>query len=205
MQVAGVSVPNWLAGKLSPQRLTAAAAVLVIHILLLLVLFSTGYIPVPPALKFHEQQITIWLKPPPPQKPQARPVLPPPAPVPLIDEILKRLRSIEVSPPPPSSAPAYYGLRAFGEYLYNCSGARYERLAPGQWEQCLGQYLPRRAPALGLGAENSSLWQAQRDEAAKPEAPMESACPQGALNSNLGLPCHHFSGSLLGGSQQPAQ
>ena len=88
--------------------------------------------------------------------------------------------------------------------MKNCSAGDYGYLSKQEWQLCLGGQKPPPF-AVGLGQEAPSVWQQQRDAARKAEAPFEQPCPQGTLDSNLGLPCQHFSGSLLGISPQPRQ
>lgn len=213
MQIAGVSVLNRLTERLTPPRIAAIALVVLLHIVLLFLLFHAVLVSAP-VTQTNERQITIWLKPPAAQpKPQAQqpPRKAPVVPIPDLDEILKKLRSITLPETPSESGagrPApFNGIRALGEYLYNCSAGNYDKLNSAQWLQCIGGYLPRRPGAIGLGVQADSLWKRQRDEAKKPGTPFESACPQGSLNSNLGTPCHNFSGSALGisGPVQPSQ
>lgn len=201
MQLAGVGVFSELREKMTPQRLASIAAVIVLHVILILVLLEAGIIVVPPLVR-EPRETTIYLQPP-KSKPQPKPQSIEPnvptviRPLPDIDEILRKLREWEARQPS-SAAPAYNGLRAFGQYMYNCSGALYDMLSREGLDQCLGQYLPKHVPAIGLGAEKPSFWQTQRDEARAPEAPFEEPCPQGSFNDSLHIPCHHFSGSAAG-------
>ncbi len=209
MQSAGVSVWNGLAGRFTPQRLTAIGLVILLHIVVLFMLLQAGVIQVPPVLQFRET--TIWLQPVAPKKkpPQTQSTEPAPtiiAPLPSIEEFLRRLDEALQNLPPVArpAEPAFNGLRAFGEYMFNCSGAYYGRLSRRELDQCLGQYLPKkRAEPLGLGAEADSIWKRQRDQAREPEAPMEGPCAMGSFQSNLGLPCYNLGGDKAKGVTGP--
>ena len=75
MQIAGVSVWNGLAARLTPQRLAAVVLVILLHIIGLFMLLEAGVIRVPPVVPFKET--TIWIRPEAPKKKPPRQAIQP--------------------------------------------------------------------------------------------------------------------------------
>lgn len=83
---------------------------------------------------------------------------------------------------------------ALGRYLYNCTGANYERLSPKEKAHCLeNKWNGEAGPSLTLGPAKPSPYDAVIAGRNAPAVPFEKPCPVDKPTANLGLPCHDFS------------
>lgn len=177
-------------GQVPAHKAIAIAAVLLLHLVLVWLFLRATIVTLAPPHVLREEPITVWLrpaeKPKPPQPEEEKKKEGPP----LIE------RAIGPPIPAPSGAPPateYNGLRALGRYLNNCSNADYEALSGRELAHCLGnRWQTLGEGPVGLGLESPSEWKAQLDKKKAPAKPFEHECPQGTLNSNLGLPCYDF-------------
>lgn len=182
-------------GRVPPEKLVAIALVALLHLLLVWLLLRASLIEIAPRKIFHEAPITLWLQTAPEHKkpepkPEEKPKKEKPAPAPV-------KRAIGPPVPAPSVAPPsseYNGLRALGRYLNNCSAGNYEALSQRDLAHCLGNIWgpSNETKQLRLGQEPPSVWKTQKEREKAPPRKLETQCPVGSPNSNLGLPCYHF-------------
>lgn len=180
------------------RRAAAGAAVLLLHVLVLLVLLAT-FQPRLVQEAIGTREITISL----PVTPHTEQPAPETAPPTLIAPEEPELppHAITLAPaapvaPLPQQNEEQGDIRALGRYLYNCTGAYYERLSPREKEHCLeNKFNGQEGPALTLGPAKPSPFDAVIAKRNAPVVPIEKPCPVDKPTANLGLPCFDFSGS----------
>ncbi len=189
----------------SAERAAAAGLlVLLLHALVLWIILESFYKPSAETPHYHETAITLWLT-----KPKVRA---PSAPVPVLRPKKKKRKPVPYEsypvpnaqgfavPPPPPTAPLtgedYNGLRALGEYLYNCSEMNYGYLTPLDRLHCQFDLwnLPPVNPGKGLrlGKPPNSVWEQERQKQKAPPRKFTRPCRPNSPNSNLGLPCYNL-------------
>lgn len=182
----------------------AGALVLLLHAILLWIIVHSFYNPATITPRYHEAPITLWLTQP---KIHATP-----APVPILRPKKKKKHPAPyftlpvlnaegfAEPPPPPTAPLsgedYNGLRALGNYLYNCSEMNYGYLSERDRLHCQFDLwdLPPANPGkgLGLGKQPNSVWEQQRQKEKAPARKFTRPCAPNSPNANLGLPCYNL-------------
>lgn len=180
-------------------RAAAGALVLALHVLALVALLA-AFRPNVLQQVFGEREIVISL----PVRPQTtrrlpqepRQLVPPTF---LVPEVSPRAITPPVfgnTAPPQAPSEPQGDIRALGRYLYNCSGAYYERLSPKEKAHCLeNKWNGQEGPALTLGPAKRSPYDAVIAKRNAPFVPLEKPCPADKPTANLGLPCYDFSGS----------
>lgn len=176
------------------RRLAAGAIVLLLHILVLLALLAAFrpqlltrignreiVISLPVTQENRTQQQPLEVLPPTFLPPEiSRPITPP------------VLEGAPAAPALPSQSQGDMG--ALGRYLYNCTGANYERLSPKEKAHCLeNKWNGEAGPSLTLGPAKPSPYDAVIAGRNAPAVPFEKPCPVDKPTANLGLPCHDFS------------
>jgi hypothetical protein len=186
-----------MVGELRIRRAAAGAVVLLLHILLLLALLAAFQprlvqqvlgtreivitLPVTPETDRSRQQPNVPLPPILLQPELPHPITLPPA-----------ILAPEARPEQPQQG----DIRALGRYLYNCTGAFYERLSPKEKAHCLmNKFNGQEGPALTLGTAKPSPYDAVIAGRNAPVVPIEKPCPDDKPTSNLGMPCLNFEGS----------
>lgn len=183
------------------RRLATGAVALLVHVLAVLLLLA-AFRPQTFGIGSSVREITITLPVTDRNRSRSKPSPGVPPPSFLIPEAEPRA----ITPPllqelPPARAPSTTeepqgDMRALGRYLYNCSGAYYERLSSREREHCLdNKWNGQKGPALTLGPAKPSPFDdviAKRNEKA---VPFEHPCPVEKPTSNLGMPCYDFSGA----------
>ncbi|MBV9572216.1 MAG: hypothetical protein JO056_13335 [Alphaproteobacteria bacterium] len=101
------------------------------------------------------------------------------------------LEGAPAMPARPSQSPG--DMEALGRYLYNCTGANYERLSPKEKAHCLeNKWNGETGPSLTLGPAKPSPYDAVIAGRNAPAVPFERPCSTDKPTANLGLPCHDF-------------
>jgi hypothetical protein len=185
-----------MVGELRIRRAAAGAAVLLLHFLVLLVLLA-AFRPhlLEQALGTREIIITLPVTPerrPAPLQPQTAP------PAFLAPELPPHAITLlpPTAPLPARPAEPQGDVRALGRYLYNCSGAYYERLSPKEKAHCLeNKWEGQEGPALTLGPAKPSPFDAVIAGRNAPAVPIEKPCAVDKPTANLGTPCFDFAGS----------
>jgi hypothetical protein len=184
--------------ELRMRRAATGAAVLLLHILVLLALLAAFH---PHLLQqaLGTPEITITL----PVTPQQQTRRPQP-PSDLVPPTFLRpedvphtitLPSPEAAPPAQPEPQQQGDIRALGRYLYNCSGAYYDRLSPKEKAHCLeNKWNGQEGPALTLGPAKPSPYDAVIAKRNAPAVPIEHPCPVDKPTSNLGFPCYFDNG-----------
>ena len=189
----------------SAERAVAAGLLVVLlHALVLWIILGSFYKPSSITPHYHETAITLWLT-----KPKVRA---PAAPVPVLRPKTKKKKPTPYAsfpvpnaegfaiPPPPPTAPLtgedYNGLRALGEYLYNCSEMNYGYLSLLDRLHCQfnlwNLYPANPGKGLRLGKQPNSVWEQQRQKEKAPARKFTRPCQPNSPNSNLGLPCYNL-------------
>ena len=185
------------------RRAASAATVLLLHILALLALLAAFRPQTFFGARQATREITITLPPTPVKTPriEQRPAIPPPEF--LTPELSPRAitpPSLEALPAQPQTQEPQGDIHALGRYLYNCSGAYYERLSPREKQHCLeNKWYGRDGPVLTLGPAKPSPYDAVIAKRNAPSLPSEKPCATDKPTANLGMPCYDFSS----GSHQP--
>jgi hypothetical protein len=184
--------------ELRMRRAATGAAVLLLHILVLLALLA-AFQPHLLQQALGTREITIAL----PVTPQQQTRRPQP-PSDLVPPTFLRpedvphtitLPSLEAAPPAQPEPQQQGDIRALGRYLYNCSGAYYDRLSPKEKAHCLeNKWNGQEGPALTLGPAKPSPYDAVIAKRKAPAVPIEHPCPVDKPTSNLGLPCFFDNG-----------
>jgi hypothetical protein len=183
--------------ELRMRRAATGAAVLLLHILVLLALLA-AFQPhlLQQALGTREITITLPVTPRQQTRPQPPSDLVPPTfirPEELPHAIT--LPSLQAVPPVQPEREQQGDIRALGRYLYNCSGAYYDRLSPKEKAHCLeNKWNGQEGPALTLGPAKPSPYDAVIAKRNAPAVPIEHPCPVDKPTSNLGLPCFFDNG-----------
>jgi hypothetical protein len=182
--------------ELRMRRTATGAAVLLLHILVLLALLA-AFKPhlLQQALGTHEITITLPVT---PQQQIRRPpsdLVPPTFIRPEEVPHAITLPSLEKAPPAQPEPQQQGDIRALGRYLYNCSGAYYDRLSPKEKAHCLeNKWNGQEGPALTLGPAKPSPYDAVIAKRNAPAVPFEHPCPVDKPTSNLGFPCYFDNG-----------
>ena len=185
--------------ELGARRAVAGGIVLLLHLLVLLALLAAFKphlleqvlgtreivitVPVVPQTARHPPQLPSEVAPPTLLVPEAPPraIAPP---------------TLETIPPAAAEQRPPGDIRALGRYLYNCSGAYYERLSPKEKAHCLeNKWNGQNPPVVTLGPAKPSPYDAVIAKRNAPFAPIEKPCPADKPTANLGLPCYDFGGS----------
>lgn len=183
--------------ELRMRRTATGAAVLLLHILVLLALLA-AFQPhlLQQALGTREITITLPVTPRQQTRPQPPSDLVPPTfirPEELPHAIT--LPSLNMVPPVQPEPQQQGDIRGLGRYLYNCSGAYYDRLSPKEKAHCLeNKWNGQEGPALTLGPAKPSPYDAVIAKRNAPAIPIEHPCPVDKPTSNLGLPCFFDNG-----------
>ncbi|HEY1962867.1 MAG TPA: hypothetical protein VGG69_10645 [Rhizomicrobium sp.] len=188
-----------MVGELRFRRAAAGAAVLLLHILILLALLAAFQprlvqqvlgareivitLPVAPETNRHREPPNIVAPPPPLLQPEApHPITLPPI--------------LSLPEAKPEQQPQQGDIRALGRYLYYCSGAYYERLSPKEKAHCLeNKFNGQEGPAVTLGPAKPSPYDAVIAGRNAPAVPIEKPCPDDKPTANLGMPCLNFEGA----------
>lgn len=184
--------------ELGARRAVAGAVVLILHVLVLLALLAAFrpqllqqvlgareiFIALPVAERFRRV----------PEQPSD--IVPPTLLVPNISPRAITPPALQsLTPSTPEQQPEG-DIRALGRYLYNCTGAYYERLSPKEKAHCLeNKWNGPEGPALTLGPAKPSPFDAVMTKRNAPFVPIEKPCPTDKPTANLGLPCYDFGGS----------
>jgi hypothetical protein len=186
-----------MTGELRIRRAAAGAVVLLLHILVLLVLLAafkphllqeaigtreiTISLPVTPEIRERQKQLPTDLVPPSFLVPEAAPR----AITPSFEEVAP------AAPPQPQG-----DVGALGRYLYNCTGAEYEKLSAKEKSHCLENKWKggEEGPALTLGPAKPSPYDSVLAKRNAPAVPIEKPCPTDKPTANLGMPCYDFGG-----------
>jgi hypothetical protein len=183
-----------MTAELRMRRAATGAAVLFLHILVLLALLA-AFKPqlLQQALGTHEITITL------PVMPQRTRTLETPSDIvpPIFirpEEVPHAITPPSLEAPPVQREPEQQGdIRALGRYLYNCSGAYYERLSPKEKAHCIeNKWNGQQGPALTLGPAKPSPYDAVIAKRNAPFVPIEKPCDVDKPTANLGLPCTNF-------------
>jgi|KBSMisStaDraftv2_1062788.scaffolds.fasta_scaffold06580_6 hypothetical protein len=181
------------------RRAASAATVLLLHILALLALLAAFRPQTFFGARQATREITITLPPTPVKTPRIErlPSIPPPEF--LTPEISPRAitpPALEALPAQPETQEPQGDLRALGRYLYNCSGAYYERLSPREKAHCIeNKWYGKEGPVLTLGPAKPSPYDAVLAKRNAPAVPIERPCPTDKPTANLGMPCYDFNGN----------
>ena len=184
--------------ELRMRRAATGAAVLLLHILVLLALLA-AFRPHLLQQALGTREITVTL-PVTPQQQTRRPQLPSDLVPPTFirpEEVPHAitLPSLNTAAPVQSEPQQQGDIRALGRYLYNCSGAYYDRLSPKEKAHCLeNKWNGQEGPALTLGPAKPSPYDAVIAKRNAPAVPIEHPCPVDKPTSNLGLPCFFDNG-----------
>ncbi|HET7334505.1 MAG TPA: hypothetical protein VFI93_05250 [Rhizomicrobium sp.] len=179
--------------KVPPHRAVAAAAVLLLHVLVLIA-FLNARITHLVREQIQVLPITVLFPqyaPKPAEESQA-----PEASFAKPEEVNPKAPTITIAP---STSPEYKGPIGLGQYLFNCSAGQYDRLSEQEWQACLGGQWANQPKDRGfrLGDRAPSPWDADMAERNKAFRPPTKPCPKDRPNANLGLPCFDFSGTHL--------
>ncbi|HEX3651971.1 MAG TPA: hypothetical protein VHU18_04020 [Rhizomicrobium sp.] len=183
-----------MTAELRMRRAATGAAVLLLHILVLLALLA-AFQPRLLQQALGSREITVSLPVTPPRTQTPIPEQPAIAPPTFIrpEEVPHAITppSIEAAPQPAPQPQEQQGdIRALGRYLYNCSGAYYERLSPKEKAHCLeNKWNGQEGPSLTLGPAKPSPYDAVIAKRNAPFVPMEKPCDVDKPTANLGLPC----------------
>ncbi len=188
-----------MAKELRVRRAAVGVAVLALHILILLALLTA--IRTPMAEKtLPVREILIRLLPAPSnpgeEETKTPAEMPPPAFL-VPDQPHAITPAPEISSQP--ATPPEGDIGALGRYLYNCSGAYYEKLSPREKAHCLGNQWDNKGPGVMLGTAKPSPFDAVIARRNAPFVPVQRPCPVDKPQANLGLPCFDFSGHSLTG------
>jgi len=180
------------------RRAATGVVVLLLHLLILLALLA-AFRPSLYKQVFGEREIVITLpvRTEPnrvtPRKPNE--IVPPSF---LLPEVSPRAITPSIPAPAPLAKPAepQGDIQALGRYLYNCTGAYYERLSAREKAHCLvNKWNGQQGPSLTLGPAKPSPYDAVIAKRNAPIMPIEKPCPADKPTANLGLPCFDFEGS----------
>ena len=183
--------------ELGLRRAATGGIVLLLHLLILLALLA-AFRPNLYKQAFGEREIVISL----PVRPEPNRSSRKPSefapPILLVPEVSPRAITPSISEPAVPAKPAepQGDIRALGRYLYNCTGAYYERLSPREKAHCLvNKWNGQQGPSLTLGPAKPSPYDAVIAKRNAPFVPFEKPCPADKPTANLGLPCYSFEGS----------
>jgi hypothetical protein len=187
-----------MVGELRIRRAAAGAAVLLLHIVILLALLA-AFQPrlVQQVLGTREIVITLPVTPETNRPRQSPNVVTPPT---LLNpEVPHPITLPPIIVPPemkPEQQPQQGDIRALGRYLYYCSGAYYERLSAKEKAHCLeNKFNGQEGPAPTLGPAKPSPYDAVIAGRNAPVVPIEKPCPDEKPTANLGMPCLNFEGA----------
>ncbi|HTK79799.1 MAG TPA: hypothetical protein VL286_05105 [Rhizomicrobium sp.] len=174
------------------RRAAVGVAVVTLHILVLL-----GFLAAirSPAIEqvLHVREIIVRLLPPPaePNEEERKPREAIPVPtfiVPSAPNAIIVVPELQQKPAAPQG-----DIGALGRYLYNCSGAYYEKLSPREKAHCLAnQWEKGGAPNVMLGNAKPSPFDAVIAKRNAPFKGVEKSCAVDNPTSNLGTPCFDF-------------
>ena len=178
--------------KVPPHRAVAAAAVLLLHVLVLIA-FLNARITHLVREQIQVLPITVLF---PQYAPKPAEESQGPKPVRQARRGQSKAPTITIAP---STSPEYKGPIGLGQYLFNCSAGQYGRLSEQEWQACLGGQWANQPKDRGfrLGDRAPSPWDADMAERNKAFRPPTKPCPKDRPNANLGLPCFDFSGTHL--------
>jgi hypothetical protein len=178
-----------------PRNLVSGAAVLVLHVLLLLGLAAALYHPVR-SLSPASRLVEVFLRSPQRTLPPPQPELLEPSRA-LTAPIIKEPQIDIVPEAPPAAA-----LQGFGRALFGCSADKLTTMTAEERARCphIATGQPQE-PSLRLGPydPNSAFAQVVSKRNA-PAVPITHACAYDNPISNLGMPCFDFTGGADKGS-----
>ena len=173
------------------RRAAVGLAVLALHILVLLAFLVAIRVPAIEQV-LHVREIVVRLLPAPTepnQKKTKNPTgIPPPSFI-----VPTPPHAITAAPEIPQQPNIPQGdIGALGRYLYNCTGAYYEKLSPREKAHCLTNQWENGAPDVLLGTAKTSPFDAVIAKRNAPFKPVEKPCALDKPTSNLGTPCFDF-------------
>lgn len=177
--------------ELRVRRAAVGVVVLALHILVLLAFLAAMRAPsIEQAL--HVREILVRLLPPPAEQRQEeqknRAAIPPPSFL-----VPSAPNAVGVVPGIPEEQTAPLGdIGALGRYLYNCTGANYEKLSEREKEHCLTNQWEEKGPDVMLGAAKPSPFDAVIAKRNAPFRPVQKPCAADKPTANLGMPCFDF-------------
>jgi hypothetical protein len=180
--------------ELRVRRAAAGLAVLALHILVLLALMSAIRTPAIEQV-LHVREIIVRLLPPPaePNEKEKKPREAIPVPafiVPSGPNAITVVPELQEKPVAPQG-----DIGSLGRYLYNCTGAYYEKLSSREKEHCLENQWEKtgpNAPNVMLGNAKPSPFDAVIARRNAPFKGIEKPCAVDKPQSNLGTPCFDF-------------
>lgn len=174
------------------RRISAAACVVLLHAIILLALVLATRLPVRQQIRqFREIVLTLVA---PNNASEIRRSLNIPTPRFVRPESAPRAIAL-----PPAAkqnaAPAPEGdMSGVGRYLFNCTGALYERLSAREKQGCLTNNWDRTPKPPLLGPAKPSPFDVILTKRRAPPRQVEKPCPADNPNAHLGLPCFDFAG-----------
>jgi len=181
--------------ELRVRRAAVGLTVLALHLLVLLALISAIRTPaIEQALRVREIIVRLLPAPAEPNERERKPGKTMPTPTFIVPSapnaitVMPELQQRSVAPPQGD-------IGALGRYLYNCTGAYYEKLSPREKEHCLENQWEKsgpNAPNIMLGNAKPSPFDAVIARRNAPFKGVEKPCAVDKPQSNLGTPCFDF-------------